>query len=953
MSDLRSLVYDAAIPAAFAETVGTVFRDTGRFLFGTALRSAWESLDASGIEIESAALDEFGEPMVRLASIRGARLAVLELNLASAAGILPGESGEEQYSSFMAALAGGAYRQYLETKYPVYFQTETQRFRLAAEYLHSLAKDALADRAVLSEQFGVRSYTSIVSIGHLGDPHRGGRRTAVLQFDTGNRLVYKPRGSANDRFFHRLASELTPHLPFGLRVPKTVEVSGHSWQEYIAEETELGLDTAIRDLTLVQKLGTWLAVAQVTGLTDVHHENVRLDHGDPVIVDYECTFASGRLARSIPIPEAAAPRTLSVGILPRIVRMPGDERYRNWGIIGRRHSEPVIGQFHLAEADGTPAVRLVPGQFSEHGGDADDSQVIPRSVADALLSGYDLGVEALLAISGRIPEIASEARIVSRIVLRPTQTYMDAVRVSNFPRFYQSFEAYRNAVREVLVGQDDQMPSAVLEAEVESLLNGDVPIATVDADQTALVLHGLDVNAGLFTRSQGDCVTENLMRLKSRSSSLIERRAIWQSLAVVDRECTPARLYTPPRGRMKRESRDQQILRAAARRLIDNAICVDGTPFWTNAIPGDDAVRVLDLGTTDLYRGSLGITLAMAAANAVVQDSAVADFLASYGEAIRRWSASAANPHVPGFFHGDAGLAFWLASMAEYGYISRADARRDVALLFGHVEKQARSLALTDVISGLAGILKVARELSRNGYLPESAALSVAELCTDGIASAAISVGAGRLAWPDGSGSWLGGFGHGAAGVAWALQSSGSPRELELSSEAARTQRSLWDPIAHQWLDRREDGASKAVFNGWCHGSDGIVLAATSIPDVIAADGERRVQYLRGWLESPHVPDISLCHGVAGRLETLCTLSAAPAALSGEVDCALARRRALDLLPSVLRVVEAAYVEGSGWGALCDSLMVGGAGAVHAVAKLTAGGAVGSVLDCTLPASPN
>jgi hypothetical protein len=88
----------------------------------------------------------------------------------------------------------------------------------------------------------------------LSDPHEGGRTVMRLDFSSGERWLYKPRGAAMEAAFARLALWPTPRF---------VDKGTHSWHEFV--EPKPATD---------RELGALLAVMSYLRATDVHAENL-------------------------------------------------------------------------------------------------------------------------------------------------------------------------------------------------------------------------------------------------------------------------------------------------------------------------------------------------------------------------------------------------------------------------------------------------------------------------------------------------------------------------------------------------------------------------------------------------------------------------------------------------------------------------------------------------------
>lgn len=117
----------------------------------------------------------------------------------------------------------------------------------------------------------------------------------------------------------------------------------------------------------------------------------------------------------------------------------------------------------------------------------------------------------------------------------------------------------------------------------------------------------------------------------------------------------------------------------------------------------------------------------------------------------------------------------------------------------------------------------------------------------------------------------LGGFSHGAAGIAYALArlytASGDARFLDGAARGWDFQRSLYDEQAGNWQDRR--GATPVYLDNWCNGAAGIGLAAAGSLDVLPelADVVERAGALLTSAQPPFLD--TLCCGGFGQIDCL------------------------------------------------------------------------------------
>jgi lantibiotic modifying enzyme len=175
-----------------------------------------------------------------------------------------------------------------------------------------------------------------------------------------------------------------------------------------------------------------------------------------------------------------------------------------------------------------------------------------------------------------------------------------------------------------------------------------------------------------------------------------------------------------------------------------------------------------------------------------------------------------------------------------------------------------------DVMDGAAGCALSLGALAT--VRPTSALHELLRLCGERLRATAqpMAVGCG---WPSADGPPLTGLSHGAAGIAWALQTiadaTGSPDLAQLAAAALSYERTRFVAERGNWLDLRAD--PPRFMTAWCHGAAGIGLSRLQLP-ASSSDPQLRAEIAaavsttlrEGWGRSH-----TLCHGDLGNLELL------------------------------------------------------------------------------------
>ena len=128
------------------------------------------------------------------------------LNIARLEGSLHGVTPEERFEAFMERFAEPEYCCSFFAEYPVLARAVIGMVERAvegrAEFIERLRNDWTQIKATFPE---LRAADSVVDVNFgAGDLHRGGRSVAIVTFNSGARLVYKPKPLAVDHHFQKL-----------------------------------------------------------------------------------------------------------------------------------------------------------------------------------------------------------------------------------------------------------------------------------------------------------------------------------------------------------------------------------------------------------------------------------------------------------------------------------------------------------------------------------------------------------------------------------------------------------------------------------------------------------------------------------------------------------------------------------------------------------------------------
>ncbi|HEU4559391.1 MAG TPA: type 2 lanthipeptide synthetase LanM family protein [Longimicrobium sp.] len=727
-----------------------------------------------------------------------------------------GDEAKETEDAFVAHLRAGGLARLLE-RLPVLARLAGTRVENWVAATTELLDRLAADRALLRRTFaGGRALGRVCAVeAELSDPHRGGRTVSVLRFQSGCRVVYKPRPLAMDAAWQELLRWLNARgAGPALRPLAVLDHGGHGWVEYAAAVPCLAEDAA----RFHERSGALLCLAYALGGSDLHAENVAACGADPVLVDVEMLFGAATRASGGDAAAAHRRSVLHTGLLPQWVPGPSGLARRQGGLVA---TGPVVGRkIRIASA---PVAAETPQRPPE------DARRVAAGFGRMYRALQRLR-PALLAADG--PLAAFEGAEV-RVLRRATWLYDVLLRRLRHPAYLASGVEQGIEIdslcRPWLAGAVPAGGWAALRAEHAALVAGDVPIFTTPV-RGLLALSSPAHRLGLLCERDLE-VQRRLIRLAYTGRAGGIRRPLAVASGAGGGGGDAFVLDTPP-------IRERPAL------------------VW-----GRDAGTDADEAPVDFADEALAIAEGLLR-TAIRRPGGAVTWIGAAGT---RGGSSFA-PVGPAFAHGAAGIAFFLAACAarDGGARYRNAARRALRPLVLRLRQSGHAARLADElgIGGAAGVGGIIYALTRvAGLLGDDELLAAATAAARGISRAHVdadrvldvyhgSAGAvlGLLALhgATGSGAVLEqaaecghrlhahvqsggtmrgrGFAHGAPGVAHALlQLHRATGDAQFRADAEHAFAAPEPPV--------RGGVSRTA---WCSGAAGVGLAHASALDLSA-----------------------------------------------------------------------------------------------------------------------
>ncbi|WP_211716010.1 type 2 lanthipeptide synthetase LanM family protein [Nocardiopsis sp. MG754419] len=852
--------------------------------------------------VESSLLESLHRELVQII----ARTAVLELNVARLEGRLTSGSPEERYEEFVGQLARPERMREFWSEYPVLARITAERVdqwvRHNLALLADLAQDWPAIRERLRVPEGTRTLTE-ASLG-LGDRHAGGRSVSSLRFDSGFRLIYKPRPLSVDAHFQELLEWTNDNgQPTPFRVLDVVDAGDHGWVEFV-EGAPCESAEELRDF--YRRQGGLLALLHMLHAVDFHFENLIASGPHPVLVDLETLFHPNHwmlgTGNAAPANVAMGDSVTQTGLLPRRKYFAGDDQDAGTETSGLGGPSGQLTPYAMPywEDYGSDEMRLDrKRQVIEDPGanrpTLSGGRVSAVDHVEDIVEGFDSTYrllwrhrDALLAPGGRVSNF-SEDRV--RFIARPTATYALSLVESYHPDVLRDALDRDRLLDHLWIPRDrDPVRSALCTSERRDLEHNDVPLFHMRPSQRHVWDSAERIHPDLLDRPIMESVRERFQEMGEASLA----HQLWfirASFTTLSDDATPE---TSRRLHAERPATERELVSTASAigdRLAQLALGDDDTVDWVSVNLVNQRSWTLGPAGNDLYFGQWGVALALGYLGSLTGERRHSD--------LARRVVDHMTQHVLGDGDHDAhdhgsvlaeNIGAFHAGPAAIYVLSHLGVLWDDPKLLARAGEVARIVVpgidtddRHDILGGSAGLLCVLLSLYQT--TGDQDVLRHAMRCGDRLIDQATPMPDG-LAWhtPRFGPAPLAGFSHGASGVAHALlklfEATGRPEYAETAERAMAYERGLFSPWLGNWPDLREAQQPEEVLAqdgppfmiAWCHGAPGVGLARLSALSARVDEENARGELdtaVETTLRQVDLRDDSLCHGSLGNLDFL------------------------------------------------------------------------------------
>ncbi len=796
----------------------------------------------------------------------------------------------EKYDAFVQKLFADGL-QSLFLKYSVLGKLIATKINLwveaTGEFCDRLATNWLEIEQKFSPEQALKQVATIKT--GLSDPHNGGRTVMILTFDTGTKVVYKPKDIGIDVAYFQLLDWFNCQnalLPF--KILQVLNCGTHGWVEYVEQ---LPCDDLAAAKRFYQRAGILLCLVHLLEGTDCHSENVVANGEHLVLIDLE-TLLHHRIknpsqldVNAVKLAEIQLNRSvLQTLILPKWGLSAEDSLTIDLSALGgTEEQELIVSKVQKVNTDG-----MYVGSESHIAKQAN----VPKLEGKALnpqgyLSDIVLGFRRMYDFLGSHQEVllASDSPLMNlaaqkvRYVFRATRIYQTILNKSFAPDLLQS-GIDRSIGLDVLSRAfllKDNKPDfwSILAAELGAMEQLDIPFFATDTSQASLDL-SRETIPELFEEASFATV---ISRLKSLNQDDLERQV------EIIRGSFCIRFITEPEYIISANKEDSSFLPEriplTSEQLVQEAITLAEELRQRGIYADDDSVSWIGLGlrnncqdfqlqslSHNLYDGSSGVALFLAALAKVTGDSDWRDLalnaLQPLLHDLRDLNPKTIKELTRLGLGGAMGLGSIIYALVQISYLLRdADLIEDAKIVANLItpdlikSDELRSPAVRDfdLMSGAAGTILACLKL----YEVEPSALEPAIACGEHLLEHQDSV----------SGHLRTGLSQGAAGIAYALL-----RLFEVTQDS-RFLTAAKTAISYEQNWQGSNSKKAAFHNSWANGAAGIGLARLGGLSILDRSAIRQeINFAIAITQQHCLEDVdNLAWGNLGRIETLLVAS--------------------------------------------------------------------------------
>lgn len=396
--------------------------------------------------------------------------------------IANGNSSFEEFTEIMISS--------LVIHYPVLDKKLKIKSRDFSNHIHRIIARFYKDIKNIQSTFNLKNINIVDIDVFLGDGHNG-EGTSCVYLSDGTRLIYKPRNIGITHSYNSFVSWVNCKIKTDLKIFNVLDCGDYGWIEFVhyeaaSSETDLG--------EYYYKAGVLLAVTLLLGSKDCHHDNLIASGKNPVLIDHETIiqpFFNNKSFRSwddqFRIPSFSVLE--SVLIVNQDTGSPLDiVGYGVRGHIEVSDLERKVTNPNTINSKIT--TRLVTRKVAGKNIPVFEGKYIfVHDYKEYFINGFSIAYDMFTNSKEELRSEKSPIKLFmkneARYVWRPTFIYFKILKYMRLASFMSSYEAYYSKLHDLLSkafkGENRQEYNHVLDFEMKQMLNGDIPIFSLDS----------------------------------------------------------------------------------------------------------------------------------------------------------------------------------------------------------------------------------------------------------------------------------------------------------------------------------------------------------------------------------------------------------------------------------------------------------------------------------------
>lgn len=838
------------------------------------------------------------------------KILVEELAISRKAGILEGLSSEERFASFITMTNIEDWTDYFSYKYPNAILMIKNFISESIDNVCEMIYRFYQDYPTLKSLFNIEDTFQYISL-FKSDLHNSSQSVAIFHFTKKN-IYYKPKPVALEKWFESFVLTCLKLTKYEIahKFPKIYDGKTYGWVEEIKHGIAQG---TAAEKKYFYTLGQFTAIFHALGSYDLINDNIICSDGIPVFIDLETLFYKKRATRFTSQVNKNSNLTKSIqklGILPNANTF---SLHNTQDFDGALVPRPNSFTVYAWKNKGLDTMHQTLESLSNQPVDQTHLPFNPSSGSwkPAFKAHFLAGFEsAYRSIFINFQSLFNKdlfkdlERLPIRVLMRNTVDYGKILSESSHPKIlckHRSFRTYLSQIRDF--SKKKHINNTIINNEIKQLQVFNIPYYYGYFNDKCLYDQNSVLIKNYFEGNDLAFVLDNIATLNEGDLSF-QKNMINQKIDFYLNESGIEKHDYPFHRKIdlindKDKDLKNSCLKASeiiGELLIEKSLIgKNEVNFLCKTYSGVENVRNINFLNEDLYNGKTGIALFFLylykSTKKIKYYRMSKKMLVAYFTKFKKSKINLSDydgPINPYFAPLDLlYLSYHFMKVTnEHVFFDK------IYLLIKPILFSLKPAKSYDYLTGISGLLVFLLDISKE----RSEIEVICETLANQIIDAAIPVESDKHAWPSedfrsipGEKTlYLGGFSHGATGIAYALSkfyaiNKSKPAHIKQAIyKALNYEKSLFEVDKSRYADKRFglDLDLASVF--WCHGSAGVLLGQLLITDYLNEDflNQRTMdnenvldRILQDIITSGIGTNYCLCHGDMSNLEILYTIA--------------------------------------------------------------------------------